>query len=105
MAVRHDCDNPGCVNPLHLRLGRDKENMQDKVERDRQAKGSENGRTKLTEKKVLNIRRAYQDGTQIPRLARKYLVCPRTIYKIVNRETWKQVSEEFAVGSGDHIGQ
>jgi hypothetical protein len=29
MVVMHTCDNPGCVNPDHLRLGTQRENMQD----------------------------------------------------------------------------
>jgi hypothetical protein len=33
--VRHTCDNPKCINPNHLLLGTNLENIQDRVQRDR----------------------------------------------------------------------
>ncbi len=31
--IRHDCNNPSCVNPSHLRKGTHKENMEDRAKR------------------------------------------------------------------------
>lgn len=33
--IRHDCDNPPCCNPAHLRAGTQSDNMQDAVTRSR----------------------------------------------------------------------
>lgn len=41
LQVRHDCDNPPCVRPDHLRLGTALENAQDAVERQRHPRGDE----------------------------------------------------------------
>jgi predicted XRE-type DNA-binding protein len=54
--VRHKCDNTLCINPDHLELGTHKQNMRDMVERNRSAKGKNNGRGKLSDEDVLKIR-------------------------------------------------
>jgi hypothetical protein len=33
--VRHDCDVPACVNPAHLRIGTQRDNVHDAIERGR----------------------------------------------------------------------
>lgn len=42
--IRHKCDNPSCININHLLIGTQADNIKDKVERNRQATGSKNGR-------------------------------------------------------------
>src|SRR5208282_6121991 len=49
LQVCHSCDHPYCVNPAHLFLGTIQDNMSDKMAKNRQAKGSKIGVSKLTE--------------------------------------------------------
>lgn len=92
LCVRHDCDNGRCVNPLHLELGTQADNMKDCVSRDRQARGERNGHAVLTEDQVIDIRKhhtgRYGDGA---RLARRFGVSPQTICDIIKLRGWKHV--------------
>jgi HNH endonuclease len=50
----HDCDNPPCINPFHMFLGTDKDNMEDAVRKRRHAFGEIIG--KLSNDKVASIK-------------------------------------------------
>ncbi|HDL7461496.1 TPA: HNH endonuclease [Yersinia enterocolitica] len=65
MVVRHTCDNKLCINPDHLILGSCKQNSQDMVDRDRQAKGERNGRCKLSEDDVQEIKESKLSYSQL----------------------------------------
>lgn len=38
LLVMHSCDNPGCVNPMHLFMGTNKDNSDDKIKKDREGR-------------------------------------------------------------------
>lgn len=84
-SVRHDCDNPSCVNPGHLREGTLLENMADKVQRNRQYK-------KLSASDIAAIRRAAAEGQTYSEIGRRYGVVAGTISAIARGLSWKHVS-------------
>lgn len=88
--VRHTCDNRLCCEPTHLILGTHKDNTQDMVARGRSAKGGTHGRSKLTEKDVINIKKQLATRTHLS-LAQEYNVAESTISAISRGITWKHV--------------
>lgn len=94
VGVLHDCDNPKCVNPNHLFLGTQKRNMEDAVQKGRQAHGERSGAHKLTVAKVIEIRKRYNDGgISQETLAQEMGVTRRTIGRVVSKSIWKEVGE------------
>jgi hypothetical protein len=94
----HKCDNPSCVNPLHLFAGTNYDNMRDKVIKGRcytgHQKGEHNGASKLKDNDVIQIRELYniQNYTTI-KLGKMYGVHRSTISYIVNNKTYKHLLE------------
>ncbi|OZE95082.1 hypothetical protein CH302_19270 [Rhodococcus sp. 15-2388-1-1a] len=91
MCVRHTCDVRACINPAHLIVGTQAENIGDMVERDRQCTGMRNGQAKLTDAQIADIRRRYALGgiTQY-QLADEYSVRQPAISRIVRGLRWKK---------------
>jgi hypothetical protein len=54
--VCHTCDVRACVNPKHLWLGPNSKNIEDRQNKENQAKGERHPRAKLTEADVIEIR-------------------------------------------------
>lgn len=92
MFVLHRCDNPPCVNPRHLKIGTQADNMRDRDSRNRQARGERQHLSKLTEDDVREIRSRYHAGEATGYvLAKQFGVTPSNIYYIIKKDTWKHV--------------
>lgn len=92
--VLHKCDNPGCVNPKHLFLGTEIDNVKDKTKKNRQAKGETSSLAKLDEKKVREIRELHDRGLRAPMIGKMFNVHKDTIHAIITWRTWKHVPKE-----------
>lgn len=94
--VLHKCDVRNCVNPAHLFLGTQQENIADMVQKGRNfspgLNGMKNPGSKLSDDKVKAIRALYAEQTLSQhKLATMFKVSPMTINRVVNEKLWRQV--------------
>ena len=86
----HKCDNRICCNPNHLFLGTNQDNMTDKVDKERQARGESHGMAKLTEAQVREIREKWLNRKKTQnQIAEEYGLKCKTISAICCRRRWK----------------
>ncbi len=86
--VLHRCDVPACVNPEHLFLGTQTENMADKVRKARQSRGAGTGVSKLTQEQVVAIK---ADARLQKEIALSYGISQSAVSEIKLGKTWKHV--------------
>lgn len=95
MRVLHSCDNPSCVNPDHLVLGDQADNIADCVKKGRQARGERNGHNrragKLSEPVVRNIKQRLASGERPTDLAAEIGVGVNQISNIKYGRKWAWV--------------
>lgn len=91
--VMHTCDTRCCVNPDHLILGTQADNVKDMVQkgRNRTVKlcGERNPMSKLTAENVAEIRRRVAHGEKQKSMCAIFNVSPMTISRVVRGELWQ----------------
>ena len=86
LSVLHECDNPGCFNPSHLRLGTQADNMHDCAVRGRINR-------KLDEADVIGIKRLLREGHTHKSIGERYGVTKENVGQISRGKTWKHVPD------------
>ena len=102
--ILHSCDNRPCCNPKHLRIGTNKENVEDRMKRGRQPSmlGEAGPRAKLTEKQVRYIRQNYPNSGILQReLAAMFGVTRSNISAVVRGKSWPHLLPELLGGKRD----
>jgi len=89
--VCHKCDNPSCINPDHLFIGTQKDNMQDKIAKGRVG-NTRCHDTKLKPMDVLTIRSCLESGISKKDIARYYRLDRRYIFGIERGDYWKDIT-------------
>jgi hypothetical protein len=85
MCVLHKCDIRNCVNPEHLFLGTQADNMRDMAQKERRSGISIHGRKILSDDEVYLIKSAYKEGIlNQSDIAREFGVTPGCINHIVH---------------------
>lgn len=93
LMVCHRCDNPSCCNPNHLFLGTALDNTTDMVAkgRARAPKGIDNGKAKLNDGQVIEIRQRHEEGESLSSIAEIFGVTDVNVGSIIRRKTWSHV--------------
>lgn len=114
--ICHRCDNPRCVNPEHLFVGTQADNMADRDEKgrhpskthperlargdyhgsklhpERVVRGEGHGNARLTSDIVRQARKEYSGkGITYKQLAEKYGVSAMAMYNAIQCKTWKHI--------------
>jgi hypothetical protein len=105
--VCHHCDNPPCVNPAHLFVGTQSDNLLDagrkmrtgmqrypekshfKTHKINYSRGESHGLSKLTQRNADDIRMLHRAGTKRIELSRLFGVAPTTISDVIKGRTWR----------------
>lgn len=116
LVIRHKCNFAACVNPRHLETGTNADNVKDRVAARRSAtgfrnghytkpermpKGETHGNSKLRNRDIQVIRntaKKYSETYGIGAyLARKFGISRVNVGRIVSKQLWVQVSDDFSV--------
>jgi len=96
MVVMHSCDNPSCVNPDHLSIGTQSQNIKEAIAKGRKVlpklshpSGADHPCSKLTEENVIEIRSSPMMDTVY---AKRFGVSPATVRRARIGMSWGNIT-------------
>ena len=93
--VMHMCDTPACVNPDHLKVGTQTENIKDMDAKGRRACGEDNGNSSLNYKLVKTLREEYEvNGMSRKQISSKYGVKKTALRNVLTYNSWRNSKQE-----------
>ena len=105
LKVLHTCDTPRCVNPDHLVIGSQAENIADRDARGRTARGERAARAKLTDAAVLELRLLASSGGGRTELADRFGISPLSVRAIAAGKTWRHLLPDASPVSVPVLGE
>jgi hypothetical protein len=89
----HRCDNPSCVNPGHLFLGTNTDNLQDMARKGRSVgfDGEAHPMAKITAETVALIRGAYNSGESQSAIGARVGISQTQVSRIVRGKRWSHL--------------
>lgn len=106
MSILHKCDVPLCVNPNHLFIGTQLDNMKDMAMKKRSTIGEKNPMSKITQEIANETRKRYLNGELMVDIANDYDISRVLVSYIINNKIWKDdtlgnISRKHASRKGD----
>jgi HNH endonuclease len=96
LCVMHTCDNPPCVNPRHLKLGTNQDNIDDMVRKGRNyyKPGPNIHRSKINIDIARKIKLDLKNGISVKQITENRNISKHIVWDIKRNKTWKHISIE-----------
>lgn len=97
--VCHRCDVRLCVNPAHLFIGTQQDNMRDCSTKGRLAYGERSGQAKLSDAQVAEMRRQRANGRRLKDIATDFGISTNHTWRILARKSRCQETRRTVIDS------
>lgn len=96
--ILHKCDVPCCVNPDHLYVGDQAQNVKDMIRRGRKntPKGEKSGKATLTNETAIKIFKAAKSGHVFDKdIAKMFNTTRAVVAQIKHRRSWAHLTKDL----------